>query len=174
MNTHPSTQELYKTKNLHRLEENLDVFFNDKSLLIQAVTRKGFVKELKDKDPDCTRSDNERLEFLGDSVLELIIRMHLYDKVPDGVGILAPKCREIVKRRSLAKVAFEFGLDEHLYLSNSEEQELKRKPRILADSLEAVIGAVFLETGLDRTRKTVLNQIFHVEKSNSQFVPAKK
>jgi len=160
MNRKTSAQELYGKKNLQELEEKLGVIFREESLLIQAVTRKGFVKELKDKDPDCTRPHNERLEFLGDSVLEVIIRKHFYDTMQEDVDVLAPKCREIVKRRSLAKVAFEFGLDEHLFLSNSEERGLKRKPRILADSLEAVVGAVFLEARLERTTKVVLNKIY--------------
>ena len=81
-------------------------------------------------------------------------------RMPDEVGVLAPKCRETVKRRSLAKVSFEFGLSEHLFLTDSEEEDLRRKPRILADSLEAVIGAVFLETDYIRTKDIVLNQIF--------------
>ena len=152
--------QLCKEKNLVALERKLGVEFENKDLLIQAVTRKAYVKELRDKDPNCMRLDNERLEFLGDSVLELIVRKHLYDQMPDEVGVLAPKCRETVKRRSLAKVSFEFGLSEHLFLTDSEEEGLRRKPRILADSLEAVIGAVFLETDYIRTKEIVLNQIF--------------
>jgi len=161
--------------NLQELERKLGHVFTDKSLLIQAVTRKGYVKELKDKNPDCSRADNERLEFMGDSVLELIMRTHLYSTIQDDVGVLAPKCREIVKRRSLAKVAFDFGLDEHLLLTSTEENGLKRKPRILADSLEAVIGAVFLETDYDQTTNIVLNRIFkklHGERMESDVSAA--
>lgn len=156
--------KLYALKNLQSLENKLNHTFKDPSLLIQAVTRKAYVKELKDKDPDCTRQDNERLEFLGDSVLELIVREHLHDQMPDEVGVLAPECRDIVKRRSLAKVSFEFGLSEHLFLTESEEKDLNRKPRILADSLESVIGAVFLGTDYERTKDIVLNQIFQGHK----------
>jgi len=164
MNEPLDTSQLYKIKNLHELEGKLGMVFEDKTLLIQAVTRKAYVKELRDKDPDCTRLENERLEFLGDSVLELIVRKHLYDKVLKEVSILAPKCRDIVNRRSLAKVAFEFRLGEHLFLTDSEEEGLRRKPRILADSLEALIGAVFLETDYERTKDIVLNQIFQGHK----------
>ena len=155
---------LYEKKNLHELETKLGVVFEKKDLLIQAVTRKAYVKELSDKNPDCTRLDNERLEFIGDSVLELIVRERLYDQVLKLVSILAPKCRDIVNRRSLAKVALEFGLGEHLFLTDSEEEGLRRKPRILADSLEALIGAVFLETDYERTKDIVLNQIFQGHK----------
>ena len=154
--------ELYESKNLQELEKKLDHTFKCPSLLIQAVTRKGHVKELKDKNPDSKRLDNERLEFLGDSVLELIMRKHLYETMPDSEGVLTKKCGDIVKRRSLANVAFDFGLDEHIFLASSEESNLKRKPRILADSLEAVIGAVFLETDYCRTTDIVLNRIFHI------------
>lgn len=161
MNTLQNADQLYNEKNLRGLEIKLDVVFKNKDLLIQAVSRKAYVKELRDKYPDCTRQDNERLEFLGDSVLELITRKHLYETMPDGEGVLAPTCREIVKRRSLAKVAIDFRLSEHLFLTSSEEGDLKRKPRILADSLEAVIGAVFLETDYCRTTDIVLNRIFH-------------
>lgn len=154
--------ELYAAKNLQGLEKKLDHPFKCSSLLIQSVTRKGHVKELKESDPDCKRQDNERLEFLGDGVLELIMRRHLYETMPDSEGVLTSLCRDIVKRKSLAKVAFDFGLDEHLFLANSEADNLRRKPRILADSLEAVIGAVFLETDYCRTMDIVLNRIFHL------------
>ena len=154
--------ELYESKNLQGLEKKLDHTFKCPSLLIQSVTRKGHVKELRDKNPDSKRTDNERLEFLGDSVLEHIMRKHLYETMSDGEDVLTPTCSEIVKRRSLAKVAFDFGLDEHLFLASSEEDNLRRKPRILADSLEAVIGAVFLEADYCRTTDIVLNRIFHI------------
>jgi dsRNA-specific ribonuclease len=81
--------ELYATKNLKSLEKKLDHTFKDQPLLIQAVTRKGHVKELKESNPDCNRLDNERLEFLGDSVLELIIRKHLYETMPDARAVRA-------------------------------------------------------------------------------------
>lgn len=160
MNTLQNADQLYNEKNLRGLEIKLDVIFKNKDLLIQAVSRKAYVKELRDKYPDCSRQDNERLEFLGDSVLELIIRKHLYKTLSDGEDVLTPTCSEIVKRRSLAKVAFGFGLDEHLFLTSSEEDNLRRKPRILADSLEALIGAVFLETNFYRTTEIVLNRIY--------------
>jgi len=130
--------ELYAAKSLKSLEKKLDHTFKCPSLLIQSVTRKGHIKELKDKNPDCSRKDNERLEFLGDSVLELIMRNHLYETMSDGEDVLTPTCSEIVKRRSLAKAAFDFGLDEHLFLASSEKDNLRRKPRILADSLERI------------------------------------
>ncbi len=81
--------ELYATKNLQSLEKKLDHAFKCPSLLIQSVTRKGHVKELKENDPDSKRLDNERLEFLGDSVLELIIRKHLYETMPDARAVRA-------------------------------------------------------------------------------------
>jgi ribonuclease-3 len=89
------------------------------------------------------------------------MRKHLYETMPDGEDVLTPTCSEIVKRRSLAKVALDFRLSDHLFLTISEEGDLIRKPRILADSLEAVIGAVFLETDYCRTTDIVLNRIFH-------------
>lgn len=161
MKIQQDTSKLYKEKNLRGLERKLDVVFKREDLLIRAVTRKAYVKELKDKDPDCTRQGNKRLEFLGDSILELIMREHLYEQMPtEEVGVLALECRDIVKRRSLAKVASDFGLGEHLFLTETEETVLRRTPRILADSLEAVIGAMFLETDYERTSDVVLKQIF--------------
>jgi ribonuclease-3 len=154
--------ELYAAKNLQSLEKKLGHTFKDQPLLIQSVTRKGHVKELKDNNPDCERPDNERLEFLGDSVLELIMRKHLYETMPDSEGVLTKKCGDMVKKRSLTNLAFDFGLDEHIFLASSEEGNLRRKPRILADSLEAVIGAVFLETDYCSTTDIVLNRIFHL------------
>jgi len=81
--------ELYASKNLQCLEKKLDHIFKCPSLLIQSVTRKGHVKELKESNPDCKRLDNERLEFLGDSVLELIMRKHLYETMPDARAVRA-------------------------------------------------------------------------------------
>ena len=172
MNIEQDTAQLYTEKNLRGLERKLDVLFERKDLLIQAVTRKAYVKDLVDNDPDCTRQDNERLEFLGDSVLELIMREHLYEQMPtEEVGDLASECRDIVKRRSLAKVASEFGLGEHLFLTETEEGVLRRTPRILADSLEAVIGAVFLETDYERTSDVVLKHIYQGHKGKTRISP---
>ena len=73
-----SSPDEYSKKDLYELEEKVGVRFQNQVLLVAAVTRRSYVKELRDKQPDIGREDNERLEFLGDGVLELAVRQSLY------------------------------------------------------------------------------------------------
>jgi ribonuclease-3 len=103
----------------------------------------------------------ERLEFFGDSVLGLIIAQYLYEHHPGwDQGMLSKAKSSIVQEGPLAETAFKLGLDSHLELSASEESTGGRnRPSILADVFEAVIGAVYLESGLEVARWFVLEQL---------------
>jgi ribonuclease-3 len=103
----------------------------------------------------------ERLEFFGDSVLGLIIAQYLYEHHSDwDQGLLSKAKSSIVQEAPLAAVALRLGLDEHMILSASEEATGgRRRASILADILEAVIGAVYLESGLEVARWFVLEQM---------------
>jgi ribonuclease-3 len=107
------------------------------------------------------RDSYERLEFFGDSVLGLIIAQHLYEHYPTwDQGMLSKAKSSVVQEGPLAVAAFRLGLDEHLILSVSEENTGGRKrPSILADVMEAVIGAIYLESGLEAARWFVLEQL---------------
>jgi ribonuclease III len=103
----------------------------------------------------------ERLEFFGDSVLGLVIAQYLYEHHPEwDQGMLSKAKSSIVQEGPLAETALKLGLDNHLELSLGEESTGgRRRPSILADVFEAVIGAVYLESGLEVTRWFVLEQL---------------
>lgn len=102
--------------------------------------------------------DNERLELLGDSVLELVVTEHLYQRHPDSdEGVLAKMRAVVVKRAALAEVGRALGIGEALMLGHGEETSAGRqKSSILADAMEAVIGAVYLSGGLEPARELIL------------------
>jgi ribonuclease-3 len=110
---------------------------------------------------DTVTNSYERLEFFGDSVLGLIIAEYLFEHHPDwDQGMLSKAKSSVVQEKPLAEVALRLGLDQHLELSPSEEGTGGRKrPSILADVVEAVIGAIYLESGLEVARWFVLEQL---------------
>ncbi len=119
--------------------------FKNKNLLLQALTHKSWVNEHKGK-----RASNERLEFLGDAVLELIVSKAIYYKFPDKEeGYLTALRASLVNTEHLAMVSKKLNLGEEIYLSKGEENGRGRlNPSLLADSVEAVIGAIYLDLGL--------------------------
>lgn len=122
------------------------------TLLKQSLTHRSFAYE------NSLDETNERLEFLGDSVLGIVITEELYQKYPQAAeGELAKLRAAIVNARALADVARDIGLGEFLMLGKGEEITGGRdKSSILADSLEAVLGAIYLSHGLDKTAKVIL------------------
>jgi ribonuclease-3 len=133
------------------LEERLGHRFDRPELLALALTHRSVSSE------DPTRADNERLEFLGDAVLQLVVTDLLYHDYPDlAEGKLAKARASVVARPLLAEIAGRLDLGPHLELAPAEERTGGRsKDSILADALEAVIGAVFLDAGLDVARGMV-------------------
>lgn len=107
------------------------------------------------------RDSYERLEFFGDSVLGLIVAQYLYENHPDwDQGMLSKAKSSVVQEGPLAETAFRLGLDAYLELSASEESTGGRsRPSILADVLEAIIGGVYLESGIEAARWFVLEQL---------------
>lgn len=103
----------------------------------------------------------ERLEFFGDSVLGLIVAQYLYEQHPEwDQGMLSKAKSSVVQEGPLAETALKLGLDQFLELSSSEEStDGRRRPSILADVLEAIIGAIYLESGLENARWFVLEQL---------------
>jgi ribonuclease-3 len=103
----------------------------------------------------------ERLEFFGDSVLGLVVAQYLYEQHPDwDQGMLSKAKSSVVQEGPLAEQALKLGLDQFMQLSPSEEATGGRKrPSILADCLEAIIGGIYLESGLEAARWFVLEQM---------------
>jgi ribonuclease-3 len=131
-----------------RLLASLGYSFNEPALLRQALTHRSYGAQ-----------HNERLEFLGDSVLNCTIARALFDRFPDlPEGTLSRLRANLVKQDTLAAIAQELKLGDHLLLG---EGELKsggfRRPSILADGLESIFGAVFLDGGFDVARSVVLH-----------------
>ena len=134
------------------IEEQLGYTFTDGSLLSLALTHRSISAD------DTTRKDNERLEFLGDAVLQLAITSYIYDTFPDlHEGNLAKIRAGLVSKPILADVARSIGLAEHIELTSAEVRTGGReKDSIMADALEAVIGAVFVDSGLGAATDLVL------------------
>lgn len=128
------------------LEEKIGITFKDKDLLDSAFVHKSYMNEYHGKEK---KEDNERLEFLGDAVLELVVTEYLYKAYPHkSEGDLTNWRSALVKGKHLAEVAKDLKLGNYLYLSKGEEKSGGRKKNyILANTLEALIGALYLDKG---------------------------
>ncbi|MFY9233947.1 MAG: ribonuclease III [Fimbriimonadaceae bacterium] len=111
--------------------------------------------------PNSVEDSYERLEFFGDSVLGLVVAQYLYEHHPDwDQGMLSKAKSSVVQEGPLAETALKLGLDQYLELSPSEEMTGgRRRPSILADVLEAIIGGIYLESGMEPARWFVLEQL---------------
>ena len=128
--------------------------FKDKTLLKQAFIHRSYLNETKEK-----LSSNERLEFLGDSILSFVVSKYLYDTFPDyDEGILTNIRSLVVNTKSLAKIAIEFKLGQFLMLSTGEEESNGRENEsLLANVVEAVIGALFIDQGIEAVKEFILS-----------------
>jgi ribonuclease III len=135
--------------NLENLQTALHFRFRQPRLLLQALMHRSYVNE----NPDGAWSDNETLEFLGDAVLGLAVSHLLWKRFPDyNEGELSRLRSAVVNERELAKVATELSLGDYLFLGKGEACTGGRiKPSLLADTLEALIAAVYLDAGLEAT-----------------------
>jgi len=145
-------------KNIRQLEDKIGYHFVDNSLIINALTHSSYIKE----NGNGTKS-NERLEFLGDAFFDAIIGEELYKIFPQNEeGFLSRIRATLVCEKSLAKEARKLSLGEYLILGNGEEKSGGRqRESILADAMEAVMGAIYLDGGFESLKKVVL-QIFSV------------
>jgi len=132
-------------KDFSKLEKALNVNFKNKDLLIQAFCHRSYLNE----NPKFYLSHNERLEFLGDAVLELVVTEYLYQKYPQKPeGELTNWRAALVNAKILAETAKKLGFNDFLLLSRGEEKELgKARQYILANTSESFIGALFLDQG---------------------------
>ncbi len=138
---------------LKKLQSDLDYAFHNEDLLRLAVTHPSIIHESGVK-----TQTNQRLEFLGDSVLGLILTNELYEKFQESSeGPLTKARAQMVNRRTLAQQAKQINLGEHLILSRGEKANMGRgRTSALGDAFEAVIGAIFLDGGYDAARDFVL------------------
>lgn len=132
--------------------------FKDKMLLLTALTHRSAINE----HATAARESNERLEYLGDAVLELVTTDFLYRQLPDAPeGKLTAIRSSLVKTTTLSDVARSLGLGEMLYLSRGEEENGGRdSDSLLADTMEAVFGAIYLDGGFEKARQFINDVIF--------------
>ncbi|MAF81062.1 ribonuclease III [bacterium] len=144
------------TKDLKPLEQTLGVSFTDDTALRQALVHRSYLNE----NPSFELAHNERLEFLGDAVLELVVTDHLYQNYEMPEGELTNLRAAIVRGEMLSRVAEAMGLSEYLLLSRGERQDTgKARQYILANAVEAVIGAVYLDQGYGAAAKVITTHI---------------
>jgi ribonuclease-3 len=137
-------------------ESVLGVKFNNINLLITAFTHRSYLNEHK----KTVNEHNERLEFLGDAVLELVTTEYLYNNYHDPEGILTNWRSALVRTESIGAAATRLGFEEHLRLSRGERRGTDRaRAQILANSFEAVVGAIYLDQGYDVSKQFIANNI---------------
>jgi ribonuclease-3 len=144
----------------HDIEAKIGIVFSNKSILLQAFTHRSYLNEHRGERID----HNERLEFLGDAVLELVVTAFLYKKFPTKAeGDLTAYRSALVNTNSLAKVAEHLGLNQFLRLSKGEARDTGRaRSIILANTIEALIGSIYLDQGYDAAAGFITKYVFEV------------
>ncbi len=132
---------------LEAAEAGLSLTFQDKTLLLRALTHRSYINE----NPGFPLEDNERLEFLGDAVLDYVTAEYLYHHFPEmQEGQLTSLRAAVVRTETLARFTLQLGLDRFIYLGRGEEDNGGRtRPAILCDCFEALLGALCLDQGLE-------------------------
>lgn len=142
------------------LEERLGHVFRDRSLLLQALTHRSYLNE----NTSYEYPHNERLEFLGDAVLELVVTESLYKNYANDEGDLTNWRAALVNAKTLSVIAKELDFEEYLLLSKGEAKDKDTKARvyILANAIEAIIGAIYLDGGVPAAEKFVNAHILSI------------
>ena len=142
---------------LNALEKILNVTFSDTSILLSAITHRSYLNENR----DATQDHNERIEFLGDAVLELVVTDFLFRKYPEKAeGELTAIRAALVNTQSLAESSTELGVNDHLLLSKGEAKDTGRaRQYILANAFEALIGAIYLDQGYGAAQQFIETHI---------------
>jgi len=146
------------TSDLAKLQKRLGVKFKNDGLLKQALVHRSYLNE----HPDFKIGHNERLEFLGDAVLEIVVTEFLYlnfTETPE--GDLTNWRASLVNAKMLYEIARELNIEEGLYLSKGESRDKNKKSRqfILANAVEAIIGAMYLDSGLETAKTFILKNV---------------
>ena len=144
-------------KDLEGLEKKLGVSFKDKDLLRTALVHRSYLNE----HPDFHLPHNERLEFLGDAVLELVVTEYLYTHYPNPEGELTNWRAALVNAIMLSSITSELDVDDYLYLSRGEAKDAGSKARqfILANAFEAIVGALYIDQGFQSCREFIGAQV---------------
>ena len=131
------------------LEKKIKLKFKDQNILIKSLTHKSFD----------SKDNNEKIEFLGDRVLGLIIAKKLLEIYPkEKEGILDKKFASLVNKKKCLEIAKKIDLERYILVSNPKNKKIKIEDKVIADCLEALIGALYLDQGFNVTEKFILNQ----------------
>ncbi len=137
------------------IEETLCYTFSDKSLLERALTRKAYALEQKQKNIEC--KDQEIFRTLGDAVLKMVLIDLLIECGVKSRGEITSRKKSLEREEGLAEISKALGIGSYLRLGKGEEkQNAAEEPYVLAETFEAVIGAIYLDGGCDAARKTVI------------------
>ena len=133
--------------NLSNLEKKLDIKFKSSDLLVRALTHKSFNSE----------DNNEKIEFLGDRVLGLVIAKKLLEIYPDEKeGILDKKFASLVNKKTCLEIAKKIELEKYILTFNPKNKKIKIEDKVISDSCEALIGAIYLDKGFSICEKIIL------------------
>lgn len=137
---------------VQELESEIGVKFKNHDLLIEALTHRSYLNER----PEWHLDHNERLEFLGDAVLEIIVTEYLFLNYKEPEGILTSWRAALVNAQMLTQISQKFDLDSHILLSKGEAKDKGRaRQYIMANALEALIGAIYLDQGYEKAKEFI-------------------
>jgi ribonuclease-3 len=149
-------EELKVSFNIEDIEKKINYTFKNKQLLLAAVTHRSYAHDRK---RDVAQNYNERIEFLGDAVLQHIMSAHIYITYPNWLeGKMSKKRSELVCEDTLAAVMVKNGLDKYLLLGKCEmENGGKNNKALIADMAEAILGAIYLDSNFETVQKICMN-----------------
>jgi len=135
------------TKNINKFQKDLKIKFKQKSLLIKAITHKSANQ----------KNNNEKLEFLGDRVIGLVLSKKLFDLYPkENEGVLDKRFAILVNRETCCDVAWSIGLQNYIIVGDEKKKITRKDKKILSDCCEAVIGAIYIDRGYDFVKNFIL------------------
>ena len=145
-------------KDFSQFERKVDVVFRDEALLRRAFTHRSYLNEHREEGLE----HNERLEFMGDAVLELAATHHLYEKFPESTeGDLTALRSALVNTNTLSEVASQLCMNDYLLLSRGEAKDTGRaRAFLLANTFESVVGAIYLDQGYEAAERFIAAHLF--------------
>tara|TARA_B100001123_G_C15151883_1_gene963826 strand:- start:181 stop:846 length:666 start_codon:yes stop_codon:yes gene_type:complete len=152
-------------KDIDKLQKSLRIKFRDKKLLIKALTHKSANQS----------NNNEKLEFLGDRVIGLVLSKKLYDLYPnESEGVLDKRFARLVNKKTCCSVAWSIGIQDYIIIADLKKKINKKDEKILSDCCEALIGSIYIDQGFDFTKNFVLKiWKYNIDKSSVTILDPK-
>ena len=134
-------------KKINKLQKDLKIKFKNESLLIKALTHKSFDQ----------KTNNEKLEFLGDRVIGLVLSKKLFDLYPnESEGVLDKRFARLVNRKTCCDIAWSIGVQNYIIIADGKKKITKKDEKILSDCCEALIGSIYIDKGYDFAKDFIL------------------